>query len=91
MHGIKVEMDEMKTQFQEILEHIKSKESHKEQEQEVDDELDSLLSWFSFDSAGDMDPLGKKHQQVKLYTGGVIAPRAPPSFLRPRSLSVLGL
>ena len=59
MHGIKVEMGGMKTQLQEILEHMKSKEKESQQKRGVDDKLDSLLSSFSFDSAGDMDPLGK--------------------------------
>ena len=88
VHGIKVEMGGMKTQLQEILEHMKSKEKESQQERGVDDELDSLLSSFSFDSAGDMDPLGKKFQPAELYTGGVIALHASPSFFRPRSLSV---
>jgi hypothetical protein len=48
VRGIKVEVEAIKGELQQVLEHFKSK--HREQKREVDDELDSLLS-FSFDLA----------------------------------------
>ena len=62
----------MRAQLEEILHYVRPQE--RVVEREVDDELDSLLSSFSFHSDDMADPLAKAQQTVQHFCG-LINPR----------------